>query len=251
MGLISSAIDDKLEYRAYFKNSGWTNWVSNMTSLGAEKGGDYITALEARLVGLDAYHVSIQAQVNGTWWDLVYDGQTAGSYELPLTAYRIQILRDVPIVNLQATQNTNSTNSNCPVNIGANEIAIWTNDSDLDLEESFIMNTSYIRNDNNITYYDFTNDSNPISVSLTDSDLNTLSFASNDIAYACFGVNIASDLGFDNKEYNLSDAEYYETYYGNYIENYAYDWYWWLFDMGDVGNGFEINEVNQFVPPVS
>ncbi len=99
MGLISSAADDKLEYRAYYKNSGWTNWVSNMTVLGSERGGDYITALEARLVGLDQYHVSIQPQVNGTWWDYAYDGQTAGnasSDASALTAYRVKIEKDAP-----------------------------------------------------------------------------------------------------------------------------------------------------------
>ncbi len=96
MGLISSNTDDKIEYRAYFKNTGWTNWVANYTNLGSERSGDMITALEAKLVGLDGYHVAIQPQVNGTWWDWAYDGATAGTLDTALTAYRVKIEKDAP-----------------------------------------------------------------------------------------------------------------------------------------------------------
>lgn len=94
MGLISSNQTQKIEYRAYFKNSGWSNWASNMTSIGSERSGDVITALEARLVNLPGYHVRIQPQVNGEWWDWVYDGELAGTHDTALTAYRVEIVKD-------------------------------------------------------------------------------------------------------------------------------------------------------------
>jgi hypothetical protein len=250
MGLISSAADDKLEYRAYFKNSGWTNWVSNMSVLGSERGGDYVTALEARLIGLDQYHISIQPQVNGTWWDYVYDGQTAGTYDQPLSAYRIQIVRDAPIIEKSINLSTNIKTTNCPITVGSNEVALWTNDTDLFGEDSFLDSyNAYFLND--IYYYDFTNDGSITSFLIKDNNLETLSFASSDMVYACFGSNIADDIGFNYKEYALNEAEYYFTYYNNYVENYTNVWYWYLFDVGIEDGVYVYRQFNQFVPPIS
>ncbi len=95
MGLISSDTEDLIEYRAHFMNSGWSEWSSNMAVVGSERSGDVITGLEARLVGLSSYHVGIQPQVDGVWWDWAYDGAMAGSYTTALTAYRVQIVRQV------------------------------------------------------------------------------------------------------------------------------------------------------------
>jgi len=94
MGLISSSSGDSIQYRAYFKDSGWSGWVSDHTVLGNERAGNYITALEAKLVGLDGYHVGIQPQVNGEWWDYAFDGATAGTPGTALTAYRVKIDKD-------------------------------------------------------------------------------------------------------------------------------------------------------------
>lgn len=94
MGLISSSASQKIEYRAYFKNSGWSSWAGDMTSIGSERAGDVITALESRLINLPGYHVRIQPQVNGEWWDWVYDGEQAGTLDTALTAYRVEIVKE-------------------------------------------------------------------------------------------------------------------------------------------------------------
>ncbi len=92
MSLIS-ADNGSIEYRAYLRNEGWTDWARNGTNLGSS--GSVIEALEARLIDLPQYSVQIQPQVEGEWWGYVYDGQTAGSMGSRLTAYRVEIVQRV------------------------------------------------------------------------------------------------------------------------------------------------------------
>lgn len=95
MTLNSAEADDKIEYRVYLRNEGWTNWAANGAVVGST--GKVVEALEARLVGLPQYSVQIQAQVNGEWWGYSYDGQTAGSIgnNQALTGYRVEIVQRV------------------------------------------------------------------------------------------------------------------------------------------------------------
>lgn len=118
MGLISSDLEDKIEYRAYFKDSGWSNWVSNNTVLGSERAGSTINAIEARLVGLEGYHVGVQPQVEGVWWEYAYDGATAGALDKSLTAYRVEIVKDIQAVQTEIVVVEEEVQT--PGDIGAN-----------------------------------------------------------------------------------------------------------------------------------
>jgi len=102
MSLISLPSNAKISYRAYLKNEGWTAWASNNAVLGSN--GKTIEALEAKLEGMNEYHVAIQPYVEGSgWWDWAYDGATAGSVGSTLSAYRVKIEKKVyvaPVVTV-------------------------------------------------------------------------------------------------------------------------------------------------------
>jgi uncharacterized repeat protein (TIGR02543 family) len=104
MNLISAEASNKIEYRAYLRSNGWTDWASNGSVLGSK--GQVIEALEARLVGLPQYSVQIQPQVENEWWGYVYDGQTAGSIGSRLTGYRVNIVQRVYIAPIRSTSTT-------------------------------------------------------------------------------------------------------------------------------------------------
>lgn len=92
MSLISGG-NGSIEYRAYMRGTGWTNWARNGAVIGST--GLVIEGLEARLIDLPQYSVQIQPEVEGVWWDYVYDGQTAGSLGSRLTGYRVEIVQRV------------------------------------------------------------------------------------------------------------------------------------------------------------
>ncbi len=142
MNLIS-ADSGSIEYRAYIRNSGWTNWASNGSVLGSS--GSIIEAIEARLVDLPQYSVQIQPQVEGEWWGYVYDGQTAGAPGInkALTAYRIEIVQRVYVAPAPAT-----TVSNTSTDLTAK--FIWASDGNLD----FLVNVDD-GNDATTVYYNF------------------------------------------------------------------------------------------------
>lgn len=100
-----------IEYRVYLKSAGWTNWVSNGKILGYS--GSIIEAIEAKLINLPQYSVQIQAQVEGEWWDYVYDGQQAGSIGSSLSAYRIKIVQKVKPIYTSTPQINENTNPLC------------------------------------------------------------------------------------------------------------------------------------------
>lgn len=103
MSLIRAEANQSIEYRAYLRNEGWTNWAADGVTLGASN--KVIEALEARLVGLPQYSVQIQVQVNGEWWGYAYDGQTAGiiGNHQAITGYRVEIVQRVNVAPILTT----------------------------------------------------------------------------------------------------------------------------------------------------
>lgn len=253
-----SAEKGSIEYRAYFRNTGWTNWTSNGSVLGSS--GSIIEALEARLVDLPQYSVQIQPQVEGEWWGYAYDGQTAGAPGInkALTAYRVEIVqRENNTSTTNASSNVNSSDSFsqsntsiCPGSLGSDEVVIWTNDSDLVASTNDI-NSNQIRTERNKTFFSFLNGSTvSFSALIIDTNLSTLSFDTSDIAYACFGSHIAQTLGYETKELSFSSVTTYGSFDYSYYDNHYQDqWSWYLFDVVDI-NAYGYNEYNVFYPPI-
>lgn len=257
MNLIS-ADSGSIEYRTYIRNTGWTDWASNGSILGSSD--SVIEALEARLVDLPQYSVQIQPQVEGEWWGYAYDGQTAGAPGInkALTAYRVEIVqRKNSTSTTNATTNVNSsyssshsTISTCPSSLGSYEVVVWTNDSDLVASTNDI-NSNQIRTEGNKTFFSFLNGSTvSFSALIIDTNLSTLSFDTNDIAYACFGSHIAQTLGYETKELSFSSVTTYDSFdYSYYYNHYQDQWSWYLFDVVDL-NAYEYYEYNAFYPPI-
>jgi uncharacterized protein YjdB len=87
-------INARIVYRAYFSNSGWTNWAKNWETLGQSGSSNQLEALEVKLENLPGYSVAVQPYVKGVGWsEWVYDGEMAGNIGLALEAYRIKILK--------------------------------------------------------------------------------------------------------------------------------------------------------------
>lgn len=251
-----SAESGSIEYRAYLRNSGWTNWVKDGSTLGSK--GAIIEALEAKLVGMPQYSVQIQPQVESEWWGYVYDGQTAGSIGSRLTAYRIKIVQKVNSTSIiNASRSVNNSNSSsqsntsiCPDSLGSDEVVVWTNDSDLVASTSNI-NLNQIRTEGNKTFFSFlTGSTVSFSALIIDTNLSTLSFDTSDIVYACFGSDIAQTLGYETKELSFTSVTTYDSFdYNYYYNHYQEQWSWFLFDVVD-SNGYEYYEYNAFYPPI-
>ena len=112
MNLMSKDANDKILYRAYYKSTGWSDWANNGHVIGTVGSGETILAIEAKLEGLDAYyHVAVQPQVNGEWWDWAYDGTQAGTLDKSLTAYRVKIERLEYVRPVENVTNSNDVES--------------------------------------------------------------------------------------------------------------------------------------------
>lgn len=139
----------------------------------------------------------------------------------------------------------------CPTFLGNQQIAIWTSDNDIVVEESCLNSTQVDHNQDyflfDISDYSLSFDQS-LSAMLIDNDRSTPSFYTNNMAYACFGATIASDLGFDYKEYDFNDIQYYETYVDTYANWYGEYWFWYLFDVMYDGAHYQYNEINDFYP---
>ncbi len=128
MNLIS-ADSGSIEYRAYIRNVGWTDWARNRANLGSS--GSVIEALEARLIDLPQYSVQIQPQVEGEWWGYVYDGQTAGSIGSRLTAYRVEIVQKLYVQASMSNVTLEDVSSyTCP-SILSNQIYLYVPSEDM------------------------------------------------------------------------------------------------------------------------
>lgn len=247
MNLISSS-SGSIEYRAYLRNGGWTDWASNGSTLGSS--GAIIEALEARLVGLPQYNVQIQPQVDGEWWGYAYDGQTAGSIGSRLTAYRIEIVQK-EFVSPQSTQSISNISNTfaCP-NLLPNQIYLyepntnlkayyenysdlnylsvegesetpfspmgyWGNEITLSIDKQVLTSS-----DNLLNFYVLPNDEfNANNNTTYDLNIAMNLLSSDDKLYICYG----SDFNLENRVYTASTASGFDGY--NALEE-KLGWFW-------------------------
>jgi|GEM_PF-6603350 len=239
MSLITAEANQSIEYRAYLSGAGWTDWARNGVTLGSSN--SVIEALEARLIGLPQYSVQIQPQVNGEWWGYVYDGQTAGTINnnQSLTSYRVEIVQRVyvaPTVT-NVVEEEESTNL-CGLNLTSDQVAIVLEDDGLYLDTSY-MNQSQISQITNGYIFDFSDGiDTSVSAKFYELDVSEPSFDLNDTVQVCFGSDIASDLGFDIRAYQLSDVTYY-----NLWPSWP-GWFWHVFDLVYLDDEYDLRDQN-------